>query len=44
MISIKEFLGHESITTSERYARLSNQKVKQVYLQTIKKVIQTTKV
>src|ERR671938_1433728 len=44
VISIKEFLGHESITTSERYARLSNQKVKQVYLQTIKKVIQKTKV
>lgn len=44
VISIKEFLGHESITTSERYARLSNPKVKQVYLQTIKKVIQKTKV
>jgi site-specific recombinase XerD len=44
VISIKEFLGHESISSSERYARLSNQKVKQVYLQTIKKVIQKTKV
>lgn len=44
VISIKEFLGHESITASERYARLSNQKVKQVYLQTIKKVIQKSKV
>jgi site-specific recombinase XerD len=44
VISIKEFLGHESITSSERYARLSNQKVKQIYLQTIKKVIQKTKV
>ncbi len=44
VISIKEFLGHESITTSERYARLSNQRVKQVYLQTIQKVIQKTKV
>jgi site-specific recombinase XerD len=43
VISIKEFLGHESIT-SERYARLSNPKVKQVYLQTIKKVIQKVKV
>src|SRR5262249_19971205 len=39
VISIKEFLGHESITSSERYARLSNQHVKQTYLQTIKKVI-----
>src|SRR5215216_255433 len=44
VISIKEFLGHESITSSERYARMSNQRVKQVYLQTIKKVIQKTKV
>lgn len=44
VISIKEFLGHESIATSERYARLSNQRVKQVYLQTIKKVIQKMKV
>jgi site-specific recombinase XerD len=32
VISIKEFLGHESITSSERYARLSNQHVKQTYL------------
>jgi site-specific recombinase XerD len=44
VISIKEFLGHESIQSSERYARMSNQKVKQVYMQTIKKVIQKTKV
>ena len=44
VISIKEFLGHESITSSERYARMSNQKVKQIYMQTIKKVIQKTKV
>src|SRR5215216_6211664 len=44
VISIKEFLGHESITSSERYARMSNQRVKQVYMQTIKKVIQKTKV
>lgn len=44
VISIKEFLGHESITSSERYARMSNQKVKQIYMQTIRKVIQKTKV
>ena len=42
--SIKEFLGHEAIASSERYARLSNQRVKQIYMQTIKKVIQKTKV
>lgn len=44
VISIKEFLGHESITSSERYARMSNQKVKQIYMQTIRKVIQKAKV
>jgi site-specific recombinase XerD len=44
VISIKEFLGHESISSSERYARLSNPKIKQIYLQTIKKVIEKTKV
>lgn len=44
VISIKEFLGHESIASSERYARLTNQKVKQVYMQTIKKVIEKSRV
>ncbi len=44
IVSIKEFLGHSSVTASERYAKLSNQKVKQIYLQTIKKVISKTKV
>jgi site-specific recombinase XerD len=44
VISIKEFLGHESIPSSERYARMSNQKTKQIYMQTIRKVIQKTKV
>ena len=43
IISIKEFLGHSSITSSERYARLSNQHIKQTYLETIKKVIAKTK-
>ena len=44
IVSIKEFLGHESITASERYAQLSNQQIKQSYLQTIKKVIAKTRV
>jgi len=44
IVSIKAFLGHESILSSQRYARLSDQKVKQTYLRTIKKVIQKTKV
>ena len=44
IISIKEFLGHSSVTSSERYARLSNLHIKQTYLETIKKVIAKTKV
>lgn len=44
VISIKELLGHASIASSERYARLSNQRVKQVYQQTIRKVIAQTRV
>lgn len=44
VISIKEFLGHSSITSSERYARMSNQRVKQIYMHTIKRVIEKTKV
>ena len=42
--SIKELLGHSSIESSERYAKLSNQRVKQMYLHTIKKVIDKTRV
>jgi len=44
VISIKELLGHASMESSERYAKLSNQRVKQVYLQTIRKVIAKTRV
>lgn len=44
VVSIKEFLGHSSVTSSERYARLSNRKIKQTYLQTIRRVISKTKV
>jgi site-specific recombinase XerD len=44
VISIKELMGHASIKSSERYAKLSNQRVKHVYLQTIRKVIAKTPV
>lgn len=44
IVSIKEFLGHRSITSSERYARLSNHRVKQTYMQTIRRVISKSKV
>ena len=44
IVSIKELMGHSSIESNERYAKLSNQRVKHVYLQTIKKVIDKTRV
>ena len=44
IVSIRELLGHASIASSERYAKVSNQKVKQVYLKTIRKVMQQSKV
>jgi hypothetical protein len=37
IISITELMGHASVKSSERYAKLSNQRVKQVYQQTIRK-------
>ena len=42
--TIKEFLGHASITSSERYARVSNRKVTQEYLRTMRKVLKQSKV
>jgi site-specific recombinase XerD len=44
VIAIKELLGHVSIASSERYAKLSNQRVKHVYQQTMRKVIAKTRV
>jgi Phage integrase family/Adenylate and Guanylate cyclase catalytic domain len=44
IVSIRELLGHASITSSERYAKVSNQKVKQEYVRTMKKVLQHSKV
>jgi integrase/recombinase XerD len=44
VIASKELLGHASIQSSERYAKLSNQRVKQVYQQTMRKVIAKTRV
>jgi site-specific recombinase XerD len=44
IVSIRELLGHASITSSERYAKVSNQKVKQEYVRTMKKVLQRSKV
>jgi site-specific recombinase XerD len=44
IVTIKEFLGHASIASSERYARVSNQKVKQEYLRSMQKIVHQTKV
>jgi site-specific recombinase XerD len=44
IVSIRELLGHASINSSERYVKASNQKVKQEYLRTMKKVLQRSKV
>jgi site-specific recombinase XerD len=39
IVTIKECLGHASIASSERYARVSNQKVKQEYLRSMQKIL-----
>jgi integrase/recombinase XerD len=44
VLAIKDLLGHASIQSSERYAKLSNQRVKQVYQQAMRKVIAKTRV
>jgi integrase/recombinase XerC len=44
LVSIRELLGHASISSSGRYAKLSNQHVKQEYVRTMKKVLQRIKV
>jgi site-specific recombinase XerD len=44
IVSIRELLGHASIASSERYAKVSNQKVKQVYVTTMRKILRQSKV
>jgi site-specific recombinase XerD len=44
IVSIRELLGHASISASERDAKLSNQHVKHAYLRTMKRVLQRSKV
>jgi integrase/recombinase XerD len=44
IVSIRELLGHASITSSARDAKVSNQQVKQEYVRTMKKVLQRSKV
>jgi site-specific recombinase XerD len=44
IVSIRELLGHAPITSSERYAKVSNQHVKQVYVKTMRKILRQSKV
>ncbi len=44
IVTIKDLLGHATVASSERYARVSNRKVKQEYVRTMKKVLQQIKV
>ncbi len=44
IVTIKAFLGQASIASSERYARVSNQKVKQEYLRSMQKIVHQSKV
>jgi site-specific recombinase XerD len=44
VMAIKDLRGHASSQSSERYAKLSNHGVKQVYQQAMRKVIAKTRV
>jgi site-specific recombinase XerD len=39
VVAIRDFLGHSQIASSERYAKVSSQKVKQEYLRTMQKIL-----
>src|SRR3989441_6663392 len=39
-VAIRDFLGHSQISSSERYARISSQKIKQEYMRTMQKILQ----
>jgi site-specific recombinase XerD len=39
VVAIRDFLGHSQIASSERYAKISRQKVKQEYLRTMQKIL-----
>ena len=39
VVTIRDFLGHSQIASSERYARVSSQKIKQEYLRTMQKIL-----
>jgi integrase/recombinase XerD len=39
VVVIRDFLGHSQIASSERYAKLSSQKIKQEYMRTMQKIL-----
>jgi site-specific recombinase XerD len=39
VVTIRDFLGHSQIASSERYAKLSSQKIKQEYMRTMQKIL-----
>jgi site-specific recombinase XerD len=44
LVSVREFLGHASITFSARDAKVSHQNVKQVYVKAMRSVMQQARV
>jgi len=39
VIAIRDFLGHSQLSSSERYAKISSQKIKQEYMRTMQKIL-----
>ena len=39
VVAIRDFLGHSQIASSERYAKISSQKMKQEYMRTMQKIL-----
>ena len=40
VVAIRDFLGHSQIASSERYAKISSQKIKQEYMRTMQKILE----
>ena len=39
VVAIRDFLGHSQIASSERYAKISSQRIKQEYMRTMQKIL-----